>query len=127
MAANKTFTMIKPEAVASQNAGAIINMIEKAGFVVNAMKFTQLTYERAGDFYAVHQERPFYDSLRKYMSSGPIIAMILEKEDAVEDFRKNRPQAISCSWARASRESFGDEILNLLGTDLLKHLPVEGA
>lgn len=80
--------MIKPEAVASQNAGAIISMIETAGFVIKAMKLTQLTYEKAGDFYAVHHERPFFDSLRNYMSSGPIIAMILEKEGAVEDFRK---------------------------------------
>ena len=88
MAGNRTFTMIKPEAFAAQNAGAIISMIENAGFVIKAMKLTQLTHERAGDFYAVHRERPFYDSLRNYMSSGPIIAMILEKDNAVEDFRK---------------------------------------
>ena len=87
MAGNRTFTMIKPEAFATQNAGAIIRMIEEAGFLIKAMKLTRLTHERAGDFYAVHTERPFYDSLRSYMSSGPIIAMILEKENAVEDFR----------------------------------------
>ena len=79
--------MIKPEAFAAQNAGAIIRMIEEAGFLIKAIKLTQLTHERAGVFYAVHTERPFYDSLRSYMSSGPIIAMILEKENAVEDFR----------------------------------------
>ncbi len=85
---NKTFTMIKPEAVAEGNIGAITKMIEDAGFRVEAMKKTQLSKERAGQFYAVHQERPFYGSLCEYMSSGPIIAMVLEKENAVADFRK---------------------------------------
>jgi len=85
---NKTFTMIKPEAVSEGNIGAITKMIEDAGFRVEAIKKTQLTRERAGQFYAVHQERPFYTSLCEYMSSGPIIAMVLEKENAVVDFRK---------------------------------------
>ncbi len=88
MAGNRTFTIIKPEAFAAQNTGAIMGMIEKAGFVVKAMKLTQLTYQRAGQFYAVHKERAFYDSLRNYMSSGPIVAMVLEKDNAVEDFRE---------------------------------------
>jgi len=88
MAGNITFTMIKPEAVAESNAGAITSIIEKAGFKITAMKLTSLSYERAGDFYAVHRERPFYEDLRKYISSGPIVALILQKENAVEDFRK---------------------------------------
>lgn len=83
-----TFTMIKPEAVAEGNSGAIIKMMEEAGFRIVAMKKTLLSPERAGQFYEVHKERPFYNSLCKYMSSGPIIAMILEKENAVADFRK---------------------------------------
>ena len=88
MAGNITFTMIKPEAVAESNAGAITSIIEKAGFKITAMKLTSLSYERAGDFYAVHRERHFYEDLRKYISSGPIVALILQKENAVEDFRK---------------------------------------
>ncbi|WP_215237049.1 nucleoside-diphosphate kinase [Dyadobacter helix] len=87
MPANKTFTMIKPDAVQDGNSGAIIQMIEAAGFRIVAMKKTQLTAERAGQFYAVHQERPFYNDLCQYMSSGAIVPMILEKENAVADFR----------------------------------------
>lgn len=88
MANNKTFTMIKPDAFAAGNSGAITKMIEEAGFSIKAMKLTKLTAETAGKFYAVHSERPFYNDLCAYMSSGPIIAMILEKDNAVEDFRK---------------------------------------
>jgi nucleoside-diphosphate kinase len=79
--------MIKPDAFGDGNSGAIINMIEAAGFRIVAAKVTRLTPERAGQFYAVHSERPFYADLCKYMSSGPIIAMILEKDNAVADFR----------------------------------------
>lgn len=88
MAGNRTFTMIKPDAVSAGHTGAILKMIEEAGFRVVAMKKTQLTKERAGQFYAIHKERPFYNDLCNYMSSGPIVPMILEKENAVEDFRK---------------------------------------
>ena len=88
MATNRTFTMIKPDAVADNNAGAILQMIQKAGFKVIAMKLTRLSKEAAGAFYAVHKERPFYGELVEYMSSGPIVAAILEKADAVADFRK---------------------------------------
>ena len=87
MNTNRTFTMIKPDAVADGNSGAIIKMIEEAGFRIVSLKMIKLTKERAGQFYAVHKERPFYDSLCDYMSSGHIIAAILEKENAVEDFR----------------------------------------
>lgn len=88
MTGNKTFTMIKPDAVADNNIGAITKMIEEAGFKIDAMKLTKLTPEAAGKFYAVHKERPFYNDLCQYMSSGNIVAMILSKENAVADFRK---------------------------------------
>jgi|TARA_B100000902_G_scaffold360221_1_gene376670 nucleoside-diphosphate kinase len=84
---NLTFTMVKPEAVEAGNTGAILNKIENAGFRVVAMKKVLLSKERAGEFYAVHRERPFYGELVDYMSSGPIIAAILEKDNAVLDFR----------------------------------------
>ncbi|MFD1144766.1 nucleoside-diphosphate kinase [Larkinella insperata] len=88
MTTNRTFTMIKPDAVAEGHSGAIIKIIEEAGFRIVAIKKVHLTKERAGQFYAVHQERPFYDGLTTYMSSGPIVPMILEKDNAVADFRK---------------------------------------
>ena len=84
---NITFTMIKPEAVAANNIGGILKMIEKGGFRIVAMKKVLLSKERAGAFYAVHKERPFYGELVDYMSGGPIIAAILEKDNAVADFR----------------------------------------
>jgi len=79
--------MIKPDAVNAGHSGAIIKMIEEAGFNLQAMKKTQLTKALAGQFYSIHKERPFYKDLCEYMSSGPIIAMTLSKENAVEDFR----------------------------------------
>ncbi|MEQ8472800.1 MAG: nucleoside-diphosphate kinase [Marinoscillum sp.] len=88
MAGTKTFTMIKPDAFLAGNSGAIIKMIEESGFKIKAAKLTKLTTEHAGAFYAVHKERPFYKDLVAYMTSGPIIAMVLEKDNAVEDFRK---------------------------------------
>ncbi|WP_420151965.1 nucleoside-diphosphate kinase [Siphonobacter sp.] len=88
MASNRTFTMIKPDATADGHTGAIIKLIEEAGFRIVALKKTLLTQPRAGEFYAVHAERPFYKDLCAYMSSGPIVPMILEKENAVADFRK---------------------------------------
>ena len=88
MAGKRTFTMIKPDAVSAGNSGAIIKMIEEAGFRIVSMKKTYMTKERAGQFYEVHKERPFYEDLTNYMSSGSIIPMILEKDNAVEDFRK---------------------------------------
>ena len=87
MATNRTFTMIKPEAVENGHIGAILERINAAGFTIVAMKKTALTAEKAGEFYAVHKERPFYGELVNYMSSGPIVAAILEKDNAVADFR----------------------------------------
>ncbi|MCX2743154.1 nucleoside-diphosphate kinase [Mangrovivirga sp. M17] len=87
MAGNRTFTMIKPDAVGAGNVGAITKMIQEAGFSIKAMKMTKMSAERAGQFYEVHKERPFYNDLCEYMSSGAIVPMILEKDNAVEDFR----------------------------------------
>jgi len=84
---NRTFTMVKPDAVATGNTGNILAMIEQAGFKIVALKLTQLSEAKAGAFYAVHKERPFYGELVTFMSSGPIVAAILEKENAVSDFR----------------------------------------
>ena len=88
MATNRTFTMLKPDAVADGHTGAIIKIIEEAGFKIIAMKKTLLTPALAGKFYEVHAERPFYADLCQYMSSGPIVPIILEKDNAVADFRK---------------------------------------
>lgn len=84
---NRTFTMIKPDATSKGYTGAILDMMLKAGFSIQAMKWTKLTPEQAGEFYAIHKERPFYGELVEFMSSGPIVAAILEKENAVADFR----------------------------------------
>ena len=88
MSGNTTFTMLKPDALHAGNIGGITKMIEEAGFKIIALKKTRLTPELAGKFYAIHKERPFYGELCAYMSSGPIMPMILEKANAVEDFRK---------------------------------------
>lgn len=80
--------MIKPDAVRANNIGPILSMITEAGFRIKAMKFTHLNETTAGGFYAVHKERPFYGELVEFMSSGPIVAAVLEKDNAVEDFRK---------------------------------------
>jgi len=87
MSGSITFTMIKPDAVKNNYIGQIISAINKGGFAIKAMKFTRLSKELALAFYAVHKERPFYNDLVEFMSSGPIVAMLLEKENAVEDFR----------------------------------------
>ena len=88
MATNRTLTMIKPDAVEKGNVGAILNQIAEAGFKIKAMKLTQLTRRDAEIFYAIHKERPFFESLLAFMTRGPIVVVILEKENAVADFRK---------------------------------------
>jgi nucleoside-diphosphate kinase len=85
---NRTFTMIKPDAMNRGNAGAILDRIIQEGYRFKALKMTKLSPEKAGEFYAIHKERPFYNELVEFMSQGPIIAAILEKENAVNDFRK---------------------------------------
>lgn len=87
MSGNRTFTMLKPDAIENGHMGKIIDMIIQAGFSIKAMKFTRLTEEQAKKFYEVHAERPFYGELVEYMTSGPIVAAILEKDNAVADFR----------------------------------------
>jgi nucleoside-diphosphate kinase len=87
MVTNRTFTMLKPDAIENGYTGKILDMIIAAGFEIKAMKLTRLTEAQAKEFYAVHSERPFYGELVEYMTSGPIVAAILEKENAVADFR----------------------------------------
>ncbi len=87
MATNRTFTMLKPDSVEKGNIGAILEKITASGFRIVAMKLTQLTNADAKEFYAIHNERPFFNDLVTYMTRGPIVAAILEKENAVEDFR----------------------------------------
>ncbi len=87
MASNRTFTMLKPDAVENGHIGAILNMINAAGFRIVAMKMTQLSKVDAEEFYAIHKERPFFGDLVEYMTRGAIVAAILEKDNAVEDFR----------------------------------------
>lgn len=105
MAGKRTLTMIKPDAVRAGNAGAVLAMIEKAGFRIVAMKYTKLSKEKASEFYAVHKERPFFGELVEFMTSGPIVAAILEKSNAVEDFRTligaTNPKEASAGTIRA--------------------------
>lgn len=87
MSGNITFTMIKPDAVSNGHTGKIIDHMIDKGFKLKAMKYIWLTQEQAGNFYAVHRERPFFNDLVSFMTSGPIVAAVLEKENAVADFR----------------------------------------
>jgi nucleoside-diphosphate kinase len=84
----RTFAIIKPDAVAKGYTGEILSMIEKAGFRIAAMKKTQMTEQQARSFYAVHKERPFYDGLVKFMTEGPVVVMVLERDNAIEEWRK---------------------------------------
>ncbi len=88
MTGNQTFTMIKPLAVQKNNTGAILKLINESGFRIKALKYIQLTKQQAMDFYIIHADKYFYEELTSFMSSGPIVAAILEKEDAVAEFRK---------------------------------------
>jgi len=111
MTGNKTFTMIKPTAVAKGYTGAILAKINEGGFRIVAMKKMKLTKEQAEAFYAIHKERPFFEGLVNFMSSGPIIAAILEKENAVEAYRKH-------IGATNPAESAKGTVRNLYGTDI---------
>ncbi len=130
MATNRTFTMIKPDAFGANNTGNILAMIEEAGFRLVAAKITRLSEERAGQFYEVHKERPFYGDLCKYMSSGNIVAAILEKENAVEDFRKligaTNPKDADAGTVRAK---YGESIeANAVhGSDSDENAQIEGS
>lgn len=121
--------MIKPDAVGASNTGAITKMIEEAGFGIVSMKLTQLSPERAGQFYAVHKERPFYGELCEYMSSGPIVPMILEKDNAVEDFRTligatNPQEAAEGTIRKLFAESISANAIH--GSDSDENAEIEG-
>jgi nucleoside-diphosphate kinase len=129
MATNRTFTMIKPDGVADNNIGNILAMINKAGFRIVAMKYTKLTPEAAGTFYEVHKERPFYGELVAYMSSGPIVAAILEKDNAVEDFRTligatNPANAAEGTIRKLYAKSIGENAVH--GSDSDENAAIEG-
>ena len=126
---NSTFTMIKPDATSKGYSGAILDQIIKAGFSIKAMKWTKLTVEQAGQFYEIHKERPFYAELVAFMSSGPIVAAILEKDNAVADFRKligatNPAQAEDGTIRKKFAASMGENAVH--GSDSDENAQIEG-
>ncbi len=126
---NRTFTMIKPDATANNHTGAILQMINEAGFRIVAMKMLHLSAQKAGEFYAVHKERPFYGELVEFMSRGPITAAILEKDNAVEDFRKligstNPAQAEEGTIRKRFATSIGENAIH--GSDSNENAAIEG-
>ena len=127
---NRTFTMIKPDATEKGSTGGILQMINAAGFKIVAMKMTNLSKEKAGEFYAVHSERPFYGELVEFMSRGPITAAILEKDNAVEDFRKligatNPANAEEGTIRRKYAASIGENAVH--GSDSDENAAIEGS
>ena len=129
MATNRTFTMLKPDAIENGHMGKIIDMIINAGFSIKAMKYTQLSEAQAKEFYVVHAERPFYGELVEYMTSGPIVAAILEKENAVADFRTligatNPAEAAEGTIRKAYAESIGRNAVH--GSDSDENAAIEG-
>ena len=126
---NRTFTMIKPDAMKNGHAGAIIDRFIKEGYRVVSMKMTKLSPEKAGEFYAVHSARPFYGELVEFMSSGPIVAAILEKENAVAAFRKligatNPAQADEGTIRKLYAASLGENAIH--GSDSDENAEIEG-
>ncbi len=130
MRSNRTFTMIKPDAVANGYIGAILAKINNAGFRIVAMKYTKLTKDQAKKFYEVHQDRPFYEDLTDFMSSGTIVAAILEKDNAVADFRKligatNPAEAEEGTIRKEFAESMSRNAVH--GSDSDENACIEGA
>ena len=130
MATNRTFTMLKPDAVANGHIGAILEKINASGFRIVALKMTQLTKADAEAFYAVHAERPFYGELVSYMTEGPIVAAILEKDNAVEDFRTligatNPAEAAEGTIRQMYAESISANAVH--GSDSNENAAIEGA
>ena len=126
---NKTFTMIKPDATSKGYTGAILDQIIKAGFSVKAMKWIHLSPAQAGAFYEVHKERPFYQELVDFMSSGPIVSAILEKDNAVADFRTligatNPAQAEEGTIRKKFAASIGENAVH--GSDSDENAAIEG-
>ncbi|MFP5042839.1 nucleoside-diphosphate kinase [Parasediminibacterium sp. JCM 36343] len=129
MMSNRTFTMIKPDATSKGYTGAILDQIIKAGFSIKAMKWTKLTKEQAGLFYEVHKERPFYPELVEFMSSDKIVAAILEKENAVADFREligatNPANAADGTIRKIFAASIGENAVH--GSDSDENAAIEG-
>lgn len=129
MSGNRTFTMIKPDAVEKNYIGAILDKINAAGFKIVAMKYTKLSKENAGAFYEVHKERPFYGELVDYMSDGPIVAAILEKNNAVADFRTligatNPEEAAEGTIRKLYAESISANAIH--GSDSDENAAIEG-
>ena len=129
MATNRTFTMLKPDAIENGHMGKIIDMIISAGFQIKAMKYTVLSDEQAKKFYEVHAERPFYGELVEYMTSGPIVAAILEKDNAVADFRTligatNPAQAAEGTIRKNFAASIGENAVH--GSDSDENAQIEG-
>ncbi|OYU83881.1 MAG: nucleoside-diphosphate kinase [Flavobacterium sp. BFFFF2] len=130
MTTNRTFTMIKPDGVENGHIGGILNMIADAGFRIVALKKTQMTVADAQAFYAVHAERPFYGELVEFMSRGPIVAAILEKDNAVEDFRTligatNPANAAEGTIRKKYATSMGENAVH--GSDSDENAAIEGA
>lgn len=130
MSGNRTFTMIKPDAVEKNYIGAILDKINAAGFTIKAMKYTRLNESTAGQFYEVHKERPFYGELVEYMSSGPIVAAILEKDNAVADFRTligatNPEEAAEGTIRKLYAESISANAVH--GSDSDENAAIEGS
>jgi len=130
MATNRTFTMLKPDSLEKGNTGAILEKINAAGFKIVAMKQTQMTIRDAETFYAVHNERPFYGELVEYMTRGPIVAAILEKENAVEDFRTligatNPEEAAEGTIRKLFASSISENAVH--GSDSDDNAAIEGA
>ena len=130
MATNRTFTMIKHDGVEDGHIGAILNDIVAAGFKIVALKYTKLSTEKAGEFYAVHAARPFYGELVEFMSRGPIVAAILEKENAVAAFREligaTNPANAAAGTIRAKyAKSIGENAVH--GSDSDENAAIEGA
>jgi nucleoside-diphosphate kinase len=129
MATNRTFTMIKPDAVENGHTGAILEKINAAGFRIVAMKKTQMTKTDAETFYAIHSERPFFGELVAFMTRGPIVAAILEKENAVEDFRTligatNPAEAAEGTIRKLYATSVGENAVH--GSDSNENAAIEG-
>ena len=130
MTGNRTFTMIKPDAVENGYIGAILEKITGAGFKIVAMKYTQLSKRDAEEFYAIHKERPFFGELVEFMTRGPIVAAILEKDNAVEDFRAligatNPEEAAEGTIRKLYASSIGENAVH--GSDSDANAAIEGA
>ena len=130
MATNRTFTMLKPDAVENGHIGAILEKINAAGFKIVAMKLTQMTTADAQEFYAIHKERPFFGELVEFMTRGPIVAAILEKDNAVEDFRAligatNPAEAAEGTIRKLYAASVGENAVH--GSDSDENAAIEGA